>query len=52
MREEVSGAIVGSSGVIRELRAVRMRLEDIFVRITKEESSEESYAGRQTALVP
>jgi ABC-2 type transport system ATP-binding protein len=34
LREQVSQSIVQSSGIIRELRPVRMRLEDIFAKIT------------------
>lgn len=47
LREQVSQTIAGASGIIRELRAVKMRLEDIFVKITKEEKD----ASRQTASV-
>ncbi len=36
-REDISRAIVSGPGVLRELRSVRMGLEDIFVKIIKEE---------------
>ena len=45
LREKVSQAIVKSSGVIRELRTVRMRLEDIFVKITTSETSGDPLKG-------
>ncbi len=56
LREQVSQAIVKSSGIIREMSVVRMRLEDIFVKITTAEESrqekvEESVESHQSATV-
>ncbi len=55
LREEVAKCIVHAGGTLRELRAVRRSLEDIFVKITTTENKEtqgaEARESLQTAAV-